>query len=45
MGIRESLGEERGSSSYCFSPMARWFELVAITTLCLSCETLVMYKV
>ena len=43
MGIRESSGEERGSS--LVSPMARWFELIVITTLCLSCKAFVMYRV
>ena len=44
LGIRESLGEER-ASSYCLSPMVRWFKLIAITILCLSCKAFVMNTV
>ena len=35
--IRVSSWEERGSS-YCFSHVIGWFELIAITIPCLSCN-------
>ena len=43
LGIRESSGEERGSS--LVSPMVGWLERIAIAILCVSCNAFVMYKV
>ena len=42
LGHKRELGGGEGLC-YCFSPMVRWFELIAITILCLSYKAFVTY--